>query len=57
MQAARRSYNASVKSLKDVKEMFPSSIVAWFMNLKEYNMFEATQEAKVSLDAKELFTK
>jgi LemA protein len=28
MQAARRSYNASVKSLKDVKEMFPSSIVA-----------------------------
>jgi LemA protein len=28
MQAARRSYNASVKSLNDIKQMFPSNIVA-----------------------------
>ncbi len=57
LQAARRSYNSAVKSLRDVKQMFPSSIVAGFMNLKSYDMFEASEESKKSLDAKELFNK
>jgi LemA protein len=57
MQAARRSYNASVKALRDVKQMFPSSIVAGFMTIKEYDMFEASVESRQSLDAKELFSK
>ena len=57
MQAARRSYNASVKALRDIKQMFPSNLIAWFMTIKEYDMFEAWSEAKKSLDAKELFAK
>lgn len=57
MQAARRSYNASVKALNDVKQMFPSSIVAWMMTIKAYEMFEASEESKKSLDAAELFNK
>lgn len=57
MQAARRSYNSSVKALNDKKQMIPSNIIAWTMNLWEYPMFEAVSEAKESLNAKELFTK
>jgi len=57
MQAARRAYNAAVKALMDLKEMFPSNVVAGMMNLKKYDMFEASAESKESLDAKELFAK
>ena len=57
IQAARRSYNASVKALRDMKQMFPSNIVAAMMTIKDYAMFEANAEAKQSLNAKELFAK
>ncbi|MFK7780460.1 MAG: LemA family protein [Candidatus Gracilibacteria bacterium] len=57
MQAARRSYNASVKALRDIRQMFPSSIVAGMMTLKTYDMFEASEESRKSLDAKKLFNK
>ena len=57
MQAARRAYNAAVKALRNKKEMFPSNIVAWMMNIPVYPMFEANEEAKKSLNAKELFDK
>ena len=57
MQATRRSYNASVKELRDIKQSFPSNIIAGMMTIKEYDMFEASEESKKSLDAKELFTK
>jgi LemA protein len=55
MQAARRSYNASVKKLNDLKETVPSNIVASFMNIETYLMFESDEEAKKSINAKELF--
>lgn len=57
MQAARRSYNSAVKHLRDLREMFPSNIVAWMMTFKVYEMFEANAEAKKSLNANELFNK
>ena len=57
MQAARRAYNAAVKSLRNKKEMFPSNIIASMMNLPTYPMFEADEEAKKNLNAKELFDK
>ncbi len=57
MQAARRSYNSSVKALRDIKQMFPSNIVASMMTLEKYDMFEASVESKKSLNAKELFNK
>lgn len=55
VQAARRAYNAAAKELKNKKEMFPSSIIAWTMNIKEYTMFLAQEEVKKAPNAKELF--
>lgn len=37
---ARRSYNAMARSLNDAVGMFPSSIFASFMNIKERNYIE-----------------
>lgn len=55
IQASRRAYNASVKDLKNKKEMFPSSIIAGFMNIKDYVMYMAQEEAKNAPSAKDLF--
>jgi len=55
IQAARRAYNAAVKELKNKKEMFPSNIIAGMMNIKEYAMFLAQEEAKTAPSAKALF--
>lgn len=52
IQAARRSYNAAVKELKDKKEMFPTNIIANMMNLGEHNMFEASQESRENVSTK-----
>ena len=57
MQGSRRAYNSAVKALNDKKQMVPSNIVASFINLKDYPMFEANSEAKESISAKELFSK
>jgi LemA protein len=55
--AARRTYNAAVKDLNDKKQMIPYSIVAGSMNLPDYAYFQADENAKQSLDAKDLFSK
>ncbi len=55
IQAARRAYNSAVKSLLDLKETFPSNVVAGMMSIPEYAMFESATEAKVAPNAKELF--
>lgn len=56
LQAARRAYNSAVKILRNKKQMFPSSIVASMMNLKTYDMFEASKKAKVEkMSAKSMF--
>lgn len=55
IQAARRAYNAAVKILIDLKETFPSNVVAGMMTIPEYAMFEAAAEAKAAPNAKELF--
>lgn len=43
LQAARRSYNAAVKDFRNRKEQFPSNIVAGFMVLPRYEMYEIDQ--------------
>ena len=55
--AARRTYNAAAKDLNDKKQMIPYNLVAWNMNLPNYDYFEASEEAKKPLNAKELFNK
>jgi len=37
--------------------MFPSNIISWMMNIPIYDYFEANEEARKSLNAKELFNK
>ena len=46
IQAARRTYNAAVKELKNKKQMFPYNIIASMMKLPGYPMFEAKIKAK-----------
>lgn len=55
IQGARRAYNASVKELRNKREMFPSNIIASMMTLKAYEMFEAETEARTVPSAKDLF--
>lgn len=55
LQGARRAYNASVKELRNKREMFPSNIVASMMTIKAYEMFEAETVARTAPSAKDLF--
>lgn len=54
--AARRFYNSAVKEYKNAIEIFPSSMVAAIMGLKDiYPFFEAEEEAKESIDVNAFF--
>lgn len=54
--AARRFYNAAVKEYKNAIQIFPSSLVASLIGLKdEYPFFEAETEARQSVDVNEYF--
>ncbi len=55
LQGARRAYNASVKEIRNKREMFPSNIVASMMSIKNYEMFEADTAARTAPNAKDLF--
>lgn len=54
--ASRRFYNSAVKDYKNALEIFPSSLIASLMGLKdEYPFFEAEEEAKESIDVADYF--
>ena len=54
--AARRFYNSAVKDYKNGLEIFPSSMVAAMMGLKdEYPFFEAEEAAKAAIDVGDYF--
>ena len=54
--ASRRFYNSAVKEYKNALEIFPSSMIAAMMGLKdEYPFFEAEEEAKVSINVSDYF--
>lgn len=55
LQASRRAYNSAVKELKNLREQFPTNIVAKMFTFQDYYMFEADEQAKKSLNAKNLF--
>lgn len=55
LQAARRAYNAAVRSLEDKKEMFPSNLFAKTMNLPQLVYFEAGEQEKENIDVRALF--
>ncbi len=54
--AARRTYNAALKDLKDKTQMIPYNLIAGkIIPIPHYDYFEADQKARERLDAKALF--
>ncbi|PCJ62859.1 MAG: LemA family protein [Planctomycetota bacterium] len=57
ISASRRSYNASVMDFNNGIEMFPSSIIAAFANMRKKEMFEIPETERRNVDVSELFDK
>ncbi len=55
--AARRFYNSAVTELNNKVEIFPSSIVAGFLNISSYPFFVANPEAKSAVNASDYLYK
>jgi len=56
--AARRFYNSAVKDYKNALEIFPSSLVASMIGLKdEYPFFEAEEQVRERIDVNDYFSK
>ena len=55
--AARRFYNANVNELKNMVEIFPSSLVARILNISYENFpfFQATEAEKAPINSKDYF--
>jgi len=54
--AARRFYNSAVKDYKNALEIFPSSLIASLMGLKDqYPFFEAEDAAREAVDVNDYF--
>lgn len=53
--AARRFYNSAVRELNNAVEIFPSSIFAAMLNIKQLPFFEATETERQSVDASKYF--
>lgn len=53
--AARRFYNSAVNELNNAVQIFPSSIIANLINIKEFQFFKAESFEKVNINLKETF--
>lgn len=53
--ASRRAYNGAVTSYNNAIEMFPSNIIANFLNYQPKNVFEIPEEQRENISAKEMF--
>lgn len=53
--AARRFYNAAVLELNNSVEIFPSSVVASMINVKQMPFFETDERERQSVDASKYF--
>jgi LemA protein len=57
ISAARRAYNQAVTDLNNAIEMFPTNIVAGWMNLQRKAVFEITVSERQNVDVGALFNK
>lgn len=57
ISAARRAYNQSVTDLNNAIEMFPTNLVAGWMNLSRRNVFEITSNERQSVNVHEMFNR
>lgn len=55
ISAGRRAYNASVTSLNNAIEMFPTSIIASMMSLEKREWFEIPEAQRENVDVKAMF--
>jgi len=55
ISAARRAYNQAVTNYNNAIEMFPTNIIAKYMNLKPKKVFEITEEEKENINVSKLF--
>ncbi|MFA6187937.1 MAG: LemA family protein [Sulfuricurvum sp.] len=57
ISAARRAYNQAVTDLNNAIEMFPTNLIASFMNIPPKKVFEITVNERQSVDVGALFNK
>ncbi len=57
ISAARRAYNQAVTDLNNAIEMFPTNIVAGWMNLQRRAVFEITTTERQNVDVNALFNR
>lgn len=53
--ASRRAYNGAVTSYNNAIEMFPSNMIANYLNYQPKNVFEIPEEQRANISAKDLF--
>jgi LemA protein len=57
ISAARRAYNQSVTDLNNAIEMFPTNLIAGWMNLQKRSVFEITVAERQNVDIHNLFNR
>jgi LemA protein len=57
ISAARRAYNQSVTDLNNAIEMFPTNLIAGWMNLQRRAVFEITVTERQNVDVNALFNR
>lgn len=57
ISAARRAYNQAVTDLNNAIEMFPTNLIAGWMNLQRKAVFEITVSERQNVDVGALFNK
>lgn len=57
ISAARRAYNQAVTDLNNAIEMFPTNMIAGWMNLQRRTVFEITVTERQSVDVNTLFNR
>ncbi|HEX5623317.1 MAG TPA: LemA family protein [Sulfuricurvum sp.] len=57
ISAARRAYNQAVTDLNNAIEMFPTNVMAGWMNLSRRAVFEITAGERQNVNVQELFTR
>jgi LemA protein len=57
ISAARRAYNQAVTDLNNAIEMFPTNLIAGWMNLQHRAVFEITVAERQNVDVNALFNR
>jgi LemA protein len=57
ISAARRAYNQAVTDLNNAIEMFPTNLIAGWMNLQRRAVFEITVAERQNVDVNALFNR